>query len=47
MFWGATKLGAMVTWSLGIHYRHKLGGKAGGKPGGKAGGSSVTLGVEI
>ena len=22
------KLGATVTWSLGIHYRHKLGGKA-------------------
>ena len=30
------KLEATVTWSLGIHHRHKLGGKAGGKAGGNS-----------
>ena len=34
------ELGAKVSWSLGIHYRHKVGGQAEGKAGGNAGGKA-------
>ena len=41
-------MGAKVTWSLGIQYRHKVGGQAGSKAGGKAGGNgNLELGETV